>query len=187
MIKHGGRDIAGDYATVRPHAFGRLDGLAPGAASQIQNAHTRSHAGHIDERISCGGQSRGKYMFPLCPARRSFLPSLAKFGFQYVRYFGSLFFGLHSEPSGSRTHFPMDSLLQVTTIISSSSRHAMSLRDIRFTSESGHLLVHAKYPLMRQQQHPTITDEMSAPKQTLVYLFNHFICALLELRRYLDA
>jgi hypothetical protein len=38
--------------------------------------------------------------------------------------FGSLFFGLHSEPSGSRTHFSMDRLLQVTnhTI---SSRHAM--------------------------------------------------------------
>jgi hypothetical protein len=79
-------------------------------------------------------------MFPLCPARRSFFPGLAKFGFQCVRYFGSLFFGLHSEPSGSRTHFPMDSLLQVTkhTI---SGRHAMSLRDARLTTESGHLLV----------------------------------------------
>jgi hypothetical protein len=55
MIKHGGRDIAGDYAAIRSHAFGRLDGLAPGAASQIQNSHAKPDTGHIHEHISCGG------------------------------------------------------------------------------------------------------------------------------------
>ena len=80
LLEHGGRDVGGHYvAPSGPHAFGGLDGLAPGNA-QIQNSHARLDTGHIDERVSRRriGPQKIRVAPLITPARRSVFPSLAK-------------------------------------------------------------------------------------------------------------